>query len=76
MTVFAMFQCRIYGPVSSRVRHDPVHRHGSRRDNVQRFCRRIVSVAQLHTRRSRTAAARHQRHRQSRPNTHAPTEQR
>lgn len=59
----------------SRVRHDPVHRHGPRRDNVKRFRRRGVPLAQLHTGRARPVDARHQHHRQSRPDTDAPTEQ-
>lgn len=60
----------------SRVRHDTVHRHGPRRDHVKRFRRRGVSFTKLHTGRPEPVAARHQRHRQSRPDTHAPTKQR
>lgn len=50
-------QCRVDGPMSSRIRYDPVHRHGPRRDNVQRFRRRGVSLTQLHTGRPRPVAA-------------------
>lgn len=73
---YAFLQRRFDGPVPSRVRYDTVHRHGPRRDNVKRFRWRGVSFAQLHTRRPHAVATRHQRHRQSGPDTHAPTEQR